>query len=100
MLLHQKQESKRIEKPTIQHNELIHMILQNFLIFPVFTTSRDVVGKYAKGEEVFVKKKDNWNSTLNMDVSVQYDIAVPVSLGHDCGRNVMNHAPTMFRNVP
>ena len=59
MLLHEKQASKRIEKPRIPHNELIHIILQNLLIFPVFTTSRDVVRKYAKGEEVFVKKKDN-----------------------------------------
>ena len=43
----------------IQRNKLIHLILQDTLIFLVFTTSRDVVGKYAKGEEVFVKKKDN-----------------------------------------
>ena len=55
------------------------MILQNRLIFPVFTTSRDVVRKYAKGEEVFVKKKDNWNSTLSMDVLGQNDEAVTVS---------------------
>ena len=59
MLLHKKQVSKRIEKPIIPHNELIHMTLQNCLIFLVFTTSRDVVYKFAKGEEVFVKKKDN-----------------------------------------
>lgn len=58
-LLHKKQASKRIEKPIIPHNELIHIGLQNHLIFPVFTTSRDVVGKYAKDEGVFVKKKDN-----------------------------------------
>lgn len=58
MLLHEKQASKRIEKPIIPYNKLIHTALQNTLIFPVFTTSRDVVGKYAKGEEVFVKKKD------------------------------------------
>ena len=75
-------------------------MLQNRLIFPVFTTSRDVVRKYAKGEEMFVKKKDNWNSALSTDVLGQYDKTVTVSLGHDCGRNVMNHAPTMFRNVP
>lgn len=59
MLLHEKQASKRIEKPIIPYNNLIHTALQNSLIFPVFTTSRDVVRKYAKGEEVFVKKKDN-----------------------------------------
>ena len=59
MLLHEKQASKRIEKPIIPYNKLIHTALQNSLIFPKFTTSRDVVRKYAKGEEVFVKKKDN-----------------------------------------
>ena len=79
MLLHKKQASKRIEKPRIPHNELIHITLQNHLIFPVFTTSRDVVRKYAKGEEVFVKKKDKSNSTLNMDVSVQYNDTATVS---------------------
>lgn len=59
MLLHEKQASKRIEKPAISHNKLTHTALQNRLIFPIFTASRDVVYKYAKGEEVFVKKKDN-----------------------------------------
>ena len=59
MLLHKKRRSKRIEKPIIPYNKLIHKALQNSLIFPVFTTSRDVVYKYAKDEEVFVKKKDN-----------------------------------------
>ena len=72
MLLHEKQASKRIEKPTIPYNKLIHTALQNSLIFPIFTTSRDVVRKYAKGEEVFVKKKDNWNSTLSMDVLCRF----------------------------
>lgn len=59
MLLHEKQASKRIEKPAISRNKLTHKALQNSLIFPIFTASRDVVDKYAKGEEVFVKKKDN-----------------------------------------
>lgn len=59
MLLQEKHVSKRIEKPTIPYNKLIHKALQNSLIFPIFTASRDVVRKYAKGEEVFVKKKDN-----------------------------------------
>lgn len=76
MLLHKKQVSKRIEKPTISHNELTHMTLQNSLIFPIFTASRDVVCKYAKGEEVFVKKKDNWNSALSMDVSYRFYDAI------------------------
>lgn len=58
MLLHEKQASKRIEKPIIPYNNLIHTALQNSLIFPIFTASRDVIYKYAKGEEVFVKKKD------------------------------------------
>lgn len=58
MLLQEKHVSKRIENPIIPHNKLIHIALQNSLIFPIFTTSRDVVYKYAKGEEVFVKKKD------------------------------------------
>ena len=79
MLLHKKHVSKRIEKPTIPHNELIHMILQKLLIFPVFTTSRDVVRKYAKGEEVFVKKNDNSHSALNMAVLALHDEAVTVS---------------------
>lgn len=72
MLLHEKQASKRIEKPTIPHNKLIHTALQNSLIFPIFTASRDVVYKYAKGEEVFVKKKDNCNSTLGMGVLCRF----------------------------
>lgn len=59
MLLHKKQASKRIEKPITTFNTLTHNPLQNIFIFPVFTTSRDVVYKFAKGEEVFVKKKDN-----------------------------------------
>lgn len=59
MLLHEKQASKRIEKPIIPYNKLIHTALQNSLIFTIFTTSRDVVYKYAKSEEVFVKKKNN-----------------------------------------
>ena len=59
MLLHEKQASKRIEKSAISRNKLIHNALKNRLIFPIFTASRDVVYKYAKGEEVFVKKKDN-----------------------------------------
>ncbi len=59
MLLHEKQASKRIEKPAISHNKLIHIALQNSLILSIFTASRDVVYKYAKDEEVFVKKKDN-----------------------------------------
>lgn len=79
MLLHEKQASKRIEKPIIPYNNLIHTALQNSLIFPIFTASRDVIYKYAKGEEVFVKKKDKWNSALNMDVLGQYDEAVTVS---------------------
>ena len=69
MLLHEKQASKRIEKPIIPYNKLIHTALQNSLIFPIFTASRDVDRKYAKDEEVFVKKKDNWNSALSMGVS-------------------------------
>lgn len=73
MLLHEKQASKRIEKPAISHNKLTHTALQNRLISPVFTTSRDVVRKYVKGEEVFVKKKDKSNSTLSMGVSYPYD---------------------------
>ena len=59
MLLHKTQVPKGVEKFTMPGNILTHNPLQNRLIFPVFTTSRDVVGKYAKGEEVFVKKKDN-----------------------------------------
>ena len=59
MLLHEKHVSKRIEKSEIYHNTMTHNPLQNRLIFPVFTASRDVVYKYAKGEEVFVKKKNN-----------------------------------------
>ena len=59
MLLHKKRRSKRIEKPIIPYNKLIHTALQNRLIFPIFTASRDVVYKLAKGEEMFVKKKDN-----------------------------------------
>ena len=59
MLLHEKQASKRVEKSAITPNILTHNLLQNCFIFPVFTASRDVVYKYAKGEEVFVKKKDN-----------------------------------------
>lgn len=91
MLLHERHVSKRIEKPTIQYSTLINSALQNRLIFLIFTTSRDVVRKYAKGEEVFVKKKDNSNSTLSMDVSVQYDIAVTVTLGRDLSRSARNH---------
>ncbi len=72
MLLQEKHVSKRIEKPIIPYNKLIHIALQNSLIFPIFTASRDVVRKYAKGEEVFVKKKDNWNSTLSMDVLCRF----------------------------
>ena len=68
MLLHERRVSKNIEKSAIYHNTMTHNPLQNSLIFPIFTASRDVVRKYAKGEEVFVKKKDNWNSTLSMDV--------------------------------
>lgn len=68
MLLHKKRRSKRVEKSAITTNILTHNRLQNRLIFPVFTTSRDVVGKYAKGEEVFVKKKDNSHSALSMGV--------------------------------
>ena len=79
MLLHKKRRSKRIEKPMIPHNKLIHKALQNRLIFPVFTASRDVVGKYAKGEEVFVKKKDNSHSALSMAVLALHDEAVTVS---------------------
>lgn len=51
--------SKRIEKSEISRNKMTYNPLQNIFIFPVFTTSRVVVRKYAKGEEVFVKKKDN-----------------------------------------
>lgn len=69
MLLHKKRRSKRVEKSAIATNILTHNRLQNHLIFPVFTTSRDVVYKYAKGEEVFVKKKDNSYSALSMGVS-------------------------------
>ena len=58
MLLHEKQASKRIEKCATSRNTMIHSQLQNILIFPIFTASRDVVRKYAKDEEVFVKKKD------------------------------------------
>ena len=72
MLLHEKQASKRVEKSAITPNILTHNLLQNCFIFPVFTASRDVVYKYAKGEEVFVKKKDNWNSTLSMDVLCRF----------------------------
>lgn len=68
MLLQEKQASKRIEKCATSHSTMIHSQLQNILIFPIFTASRDVVYKYAKGEEVFVKKKDNSNSALSMDV--------------------------------
>jgi hypothetical protein len=59
MLLDEKHVSKRIEKSEISRNKMTYNPLQNIFIFPVFTTSRDVVRKYAKGEEVFVKKKDN-----------------------------------------
>lgn len=59
MLLHEKQASKRIEKCATSRNTMIHSQLQSILIFPIFTASRDVVYKYAKDEEVFVKKKDN-----------------------------------------
>lgn len=59
MLLQEKHVSKRIEKSAIYHNTMTHKALQNSLIFPIFIASRDVVYKYAKGEEVFVKKKDN-----------------------------------------
>lgn len=76
MLLHKKQASKRIEKPITTFNTLTHNPLQNIFIFPVFTTSRDVVYKFAKGEEVFVKKKDNWNSTLNIDASCRFYDAI------------------------
>ena len=72
MLLHEKQASKRIEKPIIPYNKLTHKALQNSLIFPIFTASRDVVYKLAKGEEMFVKKKDNSNSALSMDVSCRF----------------------------
>lgn len=37
MLLHKKRRSKRIEKPIIPYNKLIHTALQNRLIFPIFT---------------------------------------------------------------
>lgn len=63
------------------------MTLQNRLIFPVFTTSRDVARKYAKGEEVFVKKKDNWNSALSMGVLGQYDDTATMPLGRDLSRS-------------
>ena len=79
MLLHEKQASKRIEKSAISRNKLIHNALKNRLIFPIFTASRDVDRKYAKDEEVFVKKKDKWNSTLSMDVSVQYNDTATMS---------------------
>lgn len=82
MLLHEKQASKRIEKPAISHNKLIHMALQNSLIFPIFTASRDVVYKYAKGEEVLVKKKDKWNSTLSTDVLCRF--YAPIFWLHRC----------------
>ncbi len=59
MLLHERQVLKGAKDLTITPNLLALNLLQNSLIFPVFTTSRDVVGKYAKGEGVFVKKKDN-----------------------------------------
>lgn len=59
MLLHERQVLKGAKNLTITSNLLALNLLQNSLIFPVFTTSRDVVGKYAKGEGVFVKKKDN-----------------------------------------
>lgn len=72
MLLHEKQASKRIEKSEISRNKMTYNPLQNIFIFPVFTTSRDVVRKYAKGEEVFVKKKDNWNSSLSLDVLCRF----------------------------
>lgn len=78
MLFHKKQASKRIKKPTIQYSTLINSALRNRLIFPVFTTSRDIVRKYSKGEEVFVKKKDNSHSALSMDVLVQYDETITV----------------------
>lgn len=78
MLLQEKHVSKRIEKSAIYHNTMTHKALQNSLIFPIFTASRDVVRKYAKDEEVFVKKKDNWNSALSMDVLVQYDETITV----------------------
>lgn len=78
MLLQEKHVSKRIEKPIIPYNKLIHKALQNSLIFPIFTASRDVVYKLAKGEEMFVKKKDNSHSTLSMDVLVRYDETVTV----------------------
>lgn len=58
MLLHEKRVLKGAKNLTITTNVLTHNRLQNIFIFPVFTTSRDVVYKYAKGEEVFVKKKD------------------------------------------
>ncbi|KGF34597.1 hypothetical protein HMPREF2137_07370 [Hoylesella buccalis DNF00853] len=58
MLLHEKHVSKRIEKSEISRNKMTYNPLQNSLIFPIFTASRDVIYKYAKGEEVFVKKKD------------------------------------------
>ena len=69
MLLHKKRRSKEVEKSITTFNILTHNQLQNRLIFPVFTTSRDVVYKYAKGEGVFVKKKDNSHSALSMSVS-------------------------------
>lgn len=58
MLLDEKHVSKRTERFAISRNTMTHSQLQNNLIFPIFTASRDVVRKYAKGEEVFVKKKD------------------------------------------
>lgn len=87
MLLHEKRRSKRVEKSAITTNILTHNRLQNPLIFPVFTTSRDVVYKYAKGEGVFVKKKDNWNSALSTDVLYPYDDTAIVSLGRDLSRS-------------
>lgn len=82
MLLHKKRRSKRIEKPIIPYNKLIHTALQNRLIFPIFTASRDIVYKLAKGEEMFVKKKDNWNSALSMDVSCRF--YAPIFWLHRC----------------
>lgn len=76
MLLHERQVLKGAKNLTITPNLLALNLLQNNPIFPVFTTSRDVVGKYAKDEEVFVKKKDNSHSDLSMDVSCRFYVAI------------------------